>query len=215
MSKPGSPGWYPDDAGRMRRWDGSRWTGEVRELPPWMAGEGQETMQAARRRRLAPHWIVLGVVTAALFVGISVKAWTAAPNLPDRTVFDADFIAAANAKCRASLTPLKEQRPQPGTPEGRDPGPHEKVAARVDETADQLVVIADDLRRIPVDAVEDGAVQGWLDEWDNYAAIGHQYADAVRDDSKAQEDLIRRGAESSRRADAFAQANKLKDCTLA
>ena len=215
MTGPGAPGWYPDDTGRMRRWDGSRWTGEVRELPPWMAGGGPGNGEGPRRRRLAPHWLVLGAVTALLFVGVSVKAWTSAPNLPDRTVYDNDFIASANAKCRASLTPLKEERPQPGTPEGRDPGPHEKVAARVDETADQLVLIAEDLRRIPVDPGEEGAVQGWLDEWDNYAAIGHQYADAVRDDSKEQERLIRRGAESSQRADAFAQANKLKDCTLA
>lgn len=214
MSKPAAPGWYPDDTGtRMRRWDGTDWTGEVRDLPPWMTSG--DDARSATGRRLGRHWVILGAVVAAIFVVVTIKAWTASPDLPPRTVHDEEFIAAANATCRESLAPLKEERPQPGTPEGRDPGPHERVAAQVDDTADELVVIAQDLRGIPVDADDEADVEAWLAEWDRYAAIGHRYADAVRDESKEQEELIREGAASSRQADAFARANGLKDCTLA
>jgi hypothetical protein len=208
--RPDAPGWYPDaESGRMRRWDGNRWTGESRDLPPW-AGAGT----AARRSRTRRHWIISFAVISFLFVVVSLKAINAGTDLPPRTVFDAAFISEANGKCRETLVPLKDARPVPGSPEGKNPGPHEKVAAQVDDVADRLAALADDLRDVPVRAAEQSEVQGWLASWDTYAAIGHDYADAVREQSGAQTRLARDGASTGRRANLFARANKLDDCTF-
>jgi hypothetical protein len=192
----------------MRRWDGAQWTGESRALPPWAAG------RAGGRRRIPTHWLVFGGVALLLFLLTTYKAFTARPDLPKRTVFDAAFIAQANSVCRSELTPLKSERPKPGSKEGKEPGPESKVAAQVDDVADRLHRLAQDLRAVPVDPGSRGAVLGWLADWDAYTDIGHQYADAVRSKQPIQAKLADRGAKTGQRADLFAQANKLRDCTF-
>ena len=210
---PEAPGWYPDpDSGQMRRWDGSRWTGESRDVPPWAPTAVEDT---TRRRGPARHWIVLGAVAAFLFLAVSYQAWTSGADLPPRTVTDEAFITAANEQCRSALTPLKEARPRAGTPEGRDPGPDEAVADRVDDAADRLSILVDDLRGLARQSPDESDLSGWFAEWDHYASVGRDYADAVRDGDSRQRQLASDGADSGRRADLFARANGLKDCTFA
>lgn len=214
-TRPDAPGWYPDPAGgRMRRWDGAQWTGESRDMPPW-AGSGAGAGRVRALRRTPKHWVVFGSVAAFLFLAVSYKALNSGVDLPPRTIDDAGFVSAANSTCKAQLQPLREARPKAGTPEGKDPGPDEKVAATVDDTADRLAALADDLRQLARQSPEEGELQAWLDEWDGYAAIGHQYADAVRKKDPGQRDLANDGEASRRRADLFAQANGLEDCTFA
>jgi hypothetical protein len=206
---PEAPGWYPDpaDRARMRRWDGNRWTGESRELPPWA---GTRTV----RRRIPPHWIVFGGVVLLLFVITSVKAFTSRPNLPKRTVFDTAFISAANSTCRAQLTPLKQERPKPGSKAGKEPGTDEHVASQVDDVADRLHALASDLRGLSAPSSDAAVVRGWLADWDAYTDLGHQYAAAVRRKSPDQPKLVEEAAKTGQRADLFAQANKLSACTF-
>lgn len=212
--RPDAPGWYPDpDSGRMRRWDGSRWTGDSREMPPWMS----TTVGVGRppgRRSIPRHWIVFGAVVGFLFLAVSFQAMRSGVDLPARTVRDDGFISAANAECRDSLTPLKEARPRAGTPEGRDPGPDERVADTVDDAADRMAALTIDLRDLADDSPDEAALQGWLGEWDRYVQIGRQYADAVREGDRAQRSLSAEGEAIRRRADLFAQANGLEDCTF-
>jgi hypothetical protein len=208
LKAPEAPGWYPDPnhEGRMRRWDGSRWTGESRSLPPWA------NRPAGGRRRIPPHWLVFGAVALFMLLLTSYKALTARPNLPKRTVFDTAFIAQANATCKTQLTPLKTARPKPGSKEGKDPGTEEQVASQVDGVAASLHSLAQDLRAIPVASASQAAVSGWLSDWDSYTAIGHNYADAVRRQTSSQQKLVDDGARVGQRADLFAEANKLNDC---
>lgn len=205
---PDAPGWYPDaETGRMRRWDGRRWTGESREIPPWVPAG-----QRPRRRRR--HWVISFAVVTFLFSLVSYKAITAGTDLPPRTVFDAAFIAQANSTCRETLEPLKAERPRPGTPEGRDPGTPKQVAAQVERVADRLAALADDLRDVPVASADQADVQTWLAEWDAYVDLGHRYATKLRAGGGDTDDVVRNAAASGRRANQFARANKLDDCTF-
>jgi Protein of unknown function (DUF2510) len=210
LKAPEAPGWYPDpaDNGRMRRWDGSRWTGESRSMPPW-AGP-----KPGGRKRIATHWLVFGGVALLLFLLTTFKAFTAKPDLPKRTLFDTAFIAQANAACKAQLTPMKAQRPKPGSKQSKDPGTEEQVAAQVEDVANRLHALAQDLRAIPVASAGQAAVQGWLADWDAYTDLGHQYADAVRKKESIQTKLVDDAAKRGQRADLFAQANKLDACTF-
>jgi hypothetical protein len=218
---PDAPGWYPDpDGAGMRRWDGAQWTGERRDMPPWSGpGPGptrtqEADPQAPTKWRRNRHWLVLGTVAAFLFLVVSYKGLSSGADLPDRTLFDAPFIDSANRLCEATLVPLKAERPRPGSPEGRDPGPKDQIAATVDRVADQLRVLAGDLREIPVQPQFRAVVDGWLADWDTYIDFGHQYADAVREESPRQTRLADQGAAAGRRANLFAEANKLDDCTF-
>jgi hypothetical protein len=167
------------------------------------------------RRRPARHWLVFGTVALFLFGAATVRAITAKPGLPPRTVFDAEFIGQANQECRGDLAQLKAERPKPGSKEGKDPGPEEKVGAQVDDAADRLHAVAERLRAIPVDGDDQADVDGWLAEWDRYVDLGHHYADAVRAKRPGQTAIAEQGAKSGQRATLFAQANKLDDCTIA
>jgi hypothetical protein len=194
----------------MRRWDGSRWTGESRALPPWApAGAGG----TATRRRRGRHWTLLAAVTAFLFLGVTWRAFSGVKT-PARTVFDRAFIGQANDACRADIAALKAERPKPGTKEGKEPGDHATVAAKVDDVADRLHTVAARLRSVPVVPDDRADVAAWLDEWDRYTDLGHQYADAVREDAPRQTQLAEDGARAEQRITLFAQANKLNDCAF-
>lgn len=210
--KPDAPGWYPDpaDETRMRRWDGGQWTGESRERPPWAPASGVPAV--TERKKPAWHWKVFGAVAVLLFGAISYKALTAPANLPDRTIFDPEFIAAANDTCRDEITALHNERPRPGSREAKEPGTLEQVAAKVDSVADRLQGVADRLRRLPVLPEDKADVDGWLADWDRYTELGHDYAGAVRDDSSRQGDIAEEGVGVGRRATLFADANKLDAC---
>jgi hypothetical protein len=167
------------------------------------------------RRKPSRHWLVFGVVAAFLLLAASFKAFTAGPDLPARTVFDTTFISQANEVCRGDLAKLKADRPKPGSRAGKDPGSDETVAATVDDVADRLRAVAVQLRGLSAVPDDRADVAGWLEEWDRYVDLGHQYAGAIREKSPRQKSLAEEGAKSGRRATLFAQANKLDDCMLA
>ena len=212
--EPESPGWYPDpaDRTRMRRWDGRRWTGESRALPPWVQKPGA----VSGRRRIGRHWYLFGAVVVFLFGATLTKALVGRPDLPKRTVYDTAFIAAASEECRSGdLAKLKDERPKPGTREGRNPGTEEQVAAQVEDAATRLAAVAARLGNLPVAADDRADVEAWLGDWARYVELGREYADAVRAKRPEQTKIASDGAEAGRRVTVFAQANKLSDCTIA
>lgn len=228
-TRPRVPGWHPDpdDPSSLRHWDGKRWGSERRPRPSWApqprsAGlvstgsgggsgtDGEPRGTGGSRRR----WYLLA--GGALLFGLlllSVPAWLGSGiKIPPQTVHDAAFTSRADAVCAASLPKLREDRPE----SREDTGTPAAFAARIERAAAGLTAVATDLRAIPVATAGEGAeVDRWLDGWDAYIAVGHQYADAVRakDDEQSKE-LAAQGQTLAKRIFAFAKGNDMPSCTF-
>lgn len=226
-TRPRVPGWHPDphDPASLRHWDGKRWGDERRPRPSWApqsrsaglvststgggsgGGGGTPGWGGSRRR-----WYLLAAV--ALLFGIvllSVPAWLRSGiEIPPQTVRDAGFTGRANTLCAAALPKLREDRPESKEPTGTPAA----FAARIERAADGLTAVAADLRAIPVATTGEGAeVDRWLDDWDAYIAIGHQYADAIRaKDDKRSGELGSQSQALAKRVFAFSKGNDMPAC---
>ncbi|HEX2064960.1 MAG TPA: hypothetical protein VHE80_11130 [Acidimicrobiales bacterium] len=155
-----------------------------------------------------PSTAALAVVAVVLVTG---SLFGCSEDLPPRTVQDTGFIRAANAACAKALPPLREARPKRGE------GSRDRVviARQVDRAAERLKVLADDLRDLPVAAADRAEVEGWLDTWDAYVAVGHRFATALRDEGeKTAASVSAEDDELSRRIALFAQANDMPECVF-
>lgn len=225
-TRPRVPGWHPDpdDPASLRHWDGRRWGAERRPRPSWAPppptppggaagparGSGPEGAPPGRRR----WWFVAG---AALLVGLavlSVPAWLdTGPEIPPRSVADTAFTAKAEAACARALPELRRGRPE----SREDTGTDNAFARRIDDAADGLEKVAAELRTIPVAPTgDDGAeVDGWLDAWDAYVAVGRGYADRVRaGEGQAAEETRAEAAPLERQIYLFAKSNGMPSCVL-
>lgn len=223
-TRPRVPGWHPDpeDPSSLRHWDGKRWGKARRPRPSWAPlptksglvptapdDPGAEPPAGSRRR----WYIAAGVALFLAVLVISAPVWLgSSPDLPPRTVFDPAFISQAESVCDKALPALKENRPEPR----EDTGTADDFGDRIDKAAGDLGAVAADLRQVPVaDPAERAEVAGWLDNWDEYVELGHQYADAVRAEDRDQQDKA--GASSqivAKRIFVFAKANELDRCTF-
>src|SRR4051794_13011155 len=141
------------------------------------------------------RWMIVGgaVLVVAALALISMPRHNDGP----RVVHDQSFVDTANAKCRAMLANLRPAY----VGEGKQPTA-QQVASSVDDVAGQLDRLANDLRSVSVSAVDQAPVSRWLAQWGSYTAIGHRYAQELRnDDKKAQLDVSREGDKVARRAD--------------
>ncbi|HEX2039219.1 MAG TPA: DUF2510 domain-containing protein [Acidimicrobiales bacterium] len=214
------PGWYsdPDDPGLIRYWNGVGWTDERRPRPSWAPPldpeEAARHEEAVRRRR---KWWARGV--GSLLVGVLLVATLFAvrgdvPAVPARTVEDRAFTDAANALCAEAMPAIRRQPPQPGD-RGDRPSAGERLARRVEGTADDLQALVIELRRLPVADPDRPQVERWLDDWDEFIGIGHRYADALRTARSAEYTRVAaEGDAPSRRIYAFAKANGMPDCVF-
>lgn len=225
-TRPRVPGWHPDpdDPASMRHWNGKRWGSERRPRPSWAAQPhmaslvspggapdgGAPTPAEGSRRR----WYLLagGALLFAFFV-ISVPAWLGAGvEIPPQTVSDAGYTTRADALCADALPKLRADRP-----ESRDDnGTPAQFAARVDKAADGLAAVAVDLRAIPVTTAADGAeIDGWLDDWDAYIALGRQYAAALAaEELDRSRDLSAQSQTLSKRIFGFSKGNDMPSCVF-
>ena len=228
-TRPRVPGWHPDpeDPASLRHWDGKRWGNERRPRPSWApelrsggvvsttsggSGGGPERPSSGpgSRRR----WYLLA--GGALFFGLlllSVPAWLGSGiEIPPRTVSDAGFTGRADAVCAAAIPKLREDRPE----SREDTGTPEAFAARIERAAAGLTAVAADLRGIPVATAGEGAeIDRWLDDWDAYIAVGHQYADAIRaEDDKQSKEFGSQGQALAKRVFAFSKGNDMPSCTF-
>lgn len=225
-TRPRVPGWHPDpeDPSSLRHWDGKRWGKDRRPRPSWAPlptkvglvpsvpadpDGGGEPAGGSRRR----WYLFAGIALVLALLVISVPAWLGSgPDLPPRTVHDPAFLSQAGSVCDEALPALKENRPEPR----EDTGTADGFGDRIDEAADDLAAVAAELRQVPVaSASERAEVDGWLDDWDEYVDLGHQYADAVRaEDRDGQEKVGARSQVVSKRIFVFAKANELDRCTF-
>ncbi len=154
-------------------------------------------------------------VLAALAVGalvlVGAGALRSRPDLPPRTIEDRSFTQRADAVCARALPALREERPERGEGE-QDP---RTVATGVDRAADRLAEVVARLRSLPVAAGDQAEVDRWLDDWDAYVAVGHRYADALREGTeKTYTSVADLGNPLARRIFLFSRANGMPACVL-
>ena len=172
------PAWYPDPGhpDRLRRWNGRAWTDDVRPLPPWLRTVRLAPGPAARvprtSRRLWATSAVLLAVGAALML---VLGRSSGPDL-DR-VDDRRFTAAADAVCAATGRSLPDR--------GADRGSDAELG-RIETRTVLWDAMVQDLRALPVSGADTAKVDRWLDEWDRWTALRHDYVTARRDGDEAE-----------------------------
>lgn len=235
------PGWYPDGRDRttLRYWDGARWTTRRKPRPQWAgvqsfdgpafrppmlgpragfeaatpapAGDRLGLPPEARAQRVRvlvrrARVLALASLTAAFAalagLGVIVQTHRHSPiaRLHDRT-----FAATAQADCAAALDPLRASRPAP-TPADE--------AVRIDRLATTLDAVATQLRLVPVDARDQAAVSNWLAAWTTFSAVGHRYADALRQSDKEAAAIARTAEAARAQIDGFAAVNRVEACAV-
>ena len=218
------PAWYrdPRDPARVRRWDGSSWTDEVRPLPDWLRTLQLSPGPAAGapvRRRPASRLVTPAVAgstrrlwwtSAALLVaGGLVMAFLGLGERtsdPDR-LGDRAFAEAADERCAATGASLGD-----GDVRVLE-GPEE--VARIERITSAWEATAVDLRALPVAPADARRVEVWLTTWDRWVDLGHEYAEALRtgDDRSADAALDAATApQASLRR--FAVVNGMDDCAF-
>lgn len=226
-TRPRVPGWHPDpdDPASLRHWDGRRWGDERRPRPSWApppavpttgtggGGEGPSG-PGARPKAGRRWWFIAGAALLLGLVVVSVPAWLdSGPAIPPRSVADTTFTTRAEAACSRLLPELREDRPE----SREDTGTDAAFARRIDTAAAGLEKVAAELRTIPVAATDGdaGEVDGWLDSWDAYVAVGRGYADRVRaGEGRAAEETRAEAAPLELRIFVFAKSNGMPSCVL-
>ena len=219
------PAWYrdPRDPARVRRWDGTAWTDEVRPVPDWLrtlqlstgpvagptAGRGREarrpstrTVESSRRLWWASAALLLAGALVMAFLGFGERT-----EDPDR-LEDRSLARAADARCAAAGAAL-----------GREArrvlrGPDE--VARIERITSAWEATAVELRALPVGDPDDARrIETWLATWDRWVGLGHEYADELRtgdtDGARLVLDAASAPRESLRR---FALVNGMDDCAF-
>lgn len=147
-------------------------------------------------------------VVAAVVVLFGTAGVTQRPELPPRSVEDAEFARRANASCSRALPALRRQQREGGRASD-DPA----LAPRVDRAADGLQRLVGELRAIPVAPADQPEVDRWLDDWDGFVSVGRRFADALRRrDARARATTETEGNRFSRRIFGFAKANGMPAC---
>jgi hypothetical protein len=166
------PAWYPDPdhPGRVRRWNGRAWTGDVRPIPDWLRTLRLSPGPVGRVPRTS-RW--LWATSAALFTlgAVLMLAIGATGDDADR-IGDRVFARRANERCAQAATEVVDpnRRPLKGADE----------VARNERLADGWAQMVADLRRLPVAEADAPRVDSWLTAWDRWTSLGHDYADALR-----------------------------------
>jgi hypothetical protein len=150
-------------------------------------------------------------VLAAGGVALAGQALSPGAHGP-RVLTDQHFIALANAQCNKTLPTL---RPPDAGPFGTTVTPVQ-AADGADKAADGLAGLATTLRNLPAAPADRPFIGSWLDGWDRYGALGHQYATFLRQHGTANpsRQLLVDITHQAASADNFALANGLKDCTF-
>lgn len=169
--------------------------------------DGDHDPDERRRRR----WFFFAAVAvlAAAAVWIAGAALVPSSHGP-RVVHDAAFIRQANAECNAKLAAL---RPPDAGPFGSTITPAQ-AADSTDKAATGMDDLASSLRSIPAAAADRPFIDSWLDGWNRYAALGHQYATFLRQHGNATPSKQMRDAitHEAALADNFVLANGLSAC---
>lgn len=120
-------------------------------------------------------------------------------------ISDISFVAAANARCAQTAKGVVEANRQPLSGEAE--------VARYQRLASGWEAMVADLRDLPIAPTDAAAVDGWLQAWDRWTSLGHDYANAMaaRDEAEASS-IIERSRIPKKAMTDFADANALDAC---
>ncbi len=94
----------------------------------------------------------------------------------------------------------------------RDPA---DIAPLVENRAEKLGELVDDLEGLAVNGSARDEVENWLGDWREYVKVGRLYADALRKgDPEGYSAVAERGVGPQERISAFARVNGFEDCAL-
>jgi uncharacterized protein DUF2510 len=181
------------------------------EAPPSPRGGGDGEGEPGRARSRRKWWLIATVaVLAAVAVVVTGEAIRPKSHGP-RVLTDARFVQLANAECAKTLPDL---RPPNIGPFGSNITPVQ-AADGIDHAAGGLDALAERLRILPASDLDRPHINGWLDGWHRYTALGRQYASFLRQNgTKNPGHLLAGGVKEAHLADDFALANGLKSCTF-
>ncbi len=192
----------------------SRQNGDVKKQATRISTGEQGTPRPRSPLPPSRRWLLwaAGGLFLVLFVLVFVNGPGDGPNLPPRTVEDQEFVRQADSACARSLPALRRDRARRRT---GDEGREAALAGTVERAAAELERLAGEVRGIPVAAVDQGEVSGWLRDWDAYVATGRRFADALRrSDNKSYAGISAESTELSERIYAFSKANGMSECVF-
>ena len=151
-------------------------------------------------------WAVSAALTSLAFVLLTLVRHGGGDD-PDR-LEESAFAREASSICdTARRGPLGQVRP-PRRNAPEDP-------KRIEALAAGLRVMVDDLRRVEVPFEDRERVGRWLASWDDYIALGHRYAEALRAGDERDERLVNSESQVPKQAiDRFALVNGMNSCIL-
>ncbi|MGH9123777.1 MAG: DUF2510 domain-containing protein [Acidimicrobiales bacterium] len=164
----------------------------------------------ARPRSRRKWWLLAAAaVTCALAVVLAAQALQP-PSPGPRVVTDTAFVTAANALCAKVLPGL---RPTDGGAFGSIVSAT-NAASDIDKAATGLDGLANQLSALPDTAIDAPFVSTWLGEWHQYASLGRQYADFLRQHGTTDKEpqVLKTGGTVAAKASNFALANHLNAC---
>jgi hypothetical protein len=127
------------------------------------------------------------------------------PATPAERISDRSFVLAANQRCAETAEAVVEpnRRPLRGAAEVER---YHRLAAGWED-------MVSDLRLLPLAALDDAAVDGWLRAWDRWTSLGHDYADALAAEDEAEASrIIERSQPAKAAMTAFALTNDMPAC---
>lgn len=201
------PAWYPDPGHpeRLRRWNGRAWTDELRPVPPWLRSVRLSPGPTARVPRTSRRlWATSAVLLALGAVLMLVLGRGGATDL-DR-IDDRRFASAAEARCDATARSLPERDGTRGS---------DAELGRIETRTVVWDEMVQDLRALPVAGPDTARVDRWLDEWDRWTALRHDYVTARRDGDEAEATRLLRQAQVPHAAVVrFALVNGMNACVF-
>lgn len=202
------PAWYPDPdhPSRLRRWDGLRWTRDIRPPPAWVRSVVLAPGPGGGHKRRTSRWLWATSASLVVLAFAFMAYLTTSGGTDVDRISDAEFARQADALCAATRTDTVDVNPATGSA-----GPEE--GRRMAALAGGFGSMVERLRDLEVAAGDTVAVELWLGAWDEFVAIGHRRSEALlRGDGAGAERANAESRVPKQAVDSFARVNGLGRC---